>query len=218
MRESQIKVAIRLIKIQLQGGSITQSEYDTRLAELTSINSESNINIKPEISTDVMRCVSDPIIETQTTHNPQPKTHNSQLAAIDAEKSRLSNLLHTIPSHKSAKHLTDQIIALRKKRKEAYTEERHQRTSTDGMNPVSGVPNQGKGTNTTQPGEKPLYRQMENLRINIGRWEKSLAKLMSSESKAAMHSGSLSGDKEAQIATLTKKINDGKIKYKSLGA
>ncbi|MDP1816741.1 MAG: hypothetical protein Q8K92_19970 [Leadbetterella sp.] len=219
MRESQIKVAIRLIKMQLQGGSITQSEYDEKLAELTNISSDTHSNIKTEISTEPMRCVSDTIIETQTqrTHNPQPKTHNSQLATIDAEKSRLSNLLHTIPSHKSAKHLTDQIIALRKKRKEAYTEERYQRTSTDGMNPVSGVPNQGKETNTTQPGEKPLYRQMENLRINIGRWEKSLEKLMGS-SKDAMHCVSQSEDTKAQISSLIKKINDGKIKYKSLGA
>lgn len=224
MRESQIKVAIRLIKMQLQGGSITQSEYDIKLAELNSINSESNINIKAEISTDANselvegHCVSDPIIENQTTHNTQPKTNNSQLVTIDAEKSRLSNLLHTIPSHKSAKHITDQIIALRKKRKEAYTDERHQIPSTDAMHCVSEVSNQRLQANTTQPPVKPIYRQIENLRINIGRWEKSLAKLMSSDNKAAMHGGSLSGEIEAQIATLTKKINDGKIKYKSLGA
>lgn len=223
MRESQIKVAIRLIKMQLQGGSITQSEYDTKLAELTNILG-TDAMCHPELVEG--NCVSSTNAQltpnNHTTHNSQPttqtsqpKTNNSQLATIDTEKSRLSNLLHTIPSHKSAKHITDQIIALRKKRKEAYTDERHQRPSTDGMHAVS---NAIPPPQTTQPPEKPIYRQMENLRINIGRWEKSLAKLMSSDSKAAMPGGSLSGEIAAQIATLTKKINDGKIKYKSLGA
>lgn len=224
MRESQIKVAIRLIKMQLQGGSITQSEYDTRLAELTIISSESNCNIKTEKSIDTMchpelvegHCVSVTNAQTIPINQSAPNPQSTTIATIDAEKSRLSNLLHTIPSHKSAKHITDQIIALRKKRKDAYTTERHQRPSTDGMHAVSNentIANTKPTTQAIQPTGKPLYRQMENLRINIGRWEKSLAKLISSGTDG-IHAVSVSD----QIATLTKKINDGKIKHKSLGA
>jgi hypothetical protein len=202
MTEQKKNILRSLLLMQLQGGSITRAEYNEKIAAIPPAADAANVQppcmaaqeiaksmAAYEISKSTLAQESNPQIIANTQTPPLGAGGLQQtpplgagglhdrLSAIDKEKSRLCNMLHTIPPNKSAKHITDQILALRLKRKEAYTTGR---ISDAAANAAAVQPPcmEAHGSMPAPPSEAggaTLLRQSENLRIKIGRWEKKLA-------------------------------------------
>ena len=205
MTEQKKNILRSLLLMQLQGGSITRAEYNQKIAAISPQSVTPKVDeglaaqdVKPQ-------CIAAQDVKPQTIAAQQALPHPQQSAieAIDKEKARLCNMLHTVATNKSAKHITDKILALRLKRKEAYTNTRIADAAAAAVEPQCIAAN-GKGiaANSNANGittHVSPYRQAENLRIKIMRWEKKLAT-------------------DPENFELKQKLQDAKADYQSLRA
>lgn len=160
MTEQKKNILRSLLLMQLQGGSITRAEYNEKIAAIPAAAAA----VQPQ-------CIAVHEAKPQSTAAQPIQPHQqSAIEAIDKEKSRLCNMLHTVATNKSAKHITDQILALRLKRKEAYTNTRIADAAANTVETQCIAANSNGITTNISP-----YRQTENLRIKIMRWEKKLS-------------------------------------------
>jgi hypothetical protein len=210
MTEQKKNILRSLLLMQLQGGSITRAEYNQQIAAISPPSVTPSVveglaaqDVKPQ-------CIAAQDAKPQCiTAQPVQPHQQSAIESIDKEKARLCNMLHTVATNKSAKHITDKILALRLKRKEAYTNTRiadaaaavePQCIAANGNgiaangNEIAANSNANGITTHVSP-----YRQAENLRIKIMRWEKKLAT-------------------DPDNFELKQKLQDAKADYKSLRA
>lgn len=220
MTEQKKNILRSLLLMQLQGGSITRAEYNQKIAAISPQSVTPKVDeglaaqdVKPQCiaAQDANpQCIAAQDAKPQSiTAQPVQPHQQSAIEAIDKEKARLCNMLHTVATNKSAKHITDKILALRLKRKEAYTNTRiadaaaavePQCIAANGNgiaangNEIAANSNANGITTHVSP-----YRQAENLRIKIMRWEKKLAT-------------------DPDNFELKQKLQDAKADYKSLRA
>ena len=196
MTEQKKNILRSLLLMQLQGGSITRAEYNQQIAAI------SPQSVTPSVVEGLAAQDAKPQSITAQDAKPQSITaqpvqphQQSAIEAIDKEKARLCNMLHSVATNKSAKHITDKILALRLKRKEAYTNTRiADAAAAAAVEPQCIAANSNGITSNISP-----YRQAENLRIKIMRWEKKLAT-------------------DPENFELKQKLQDAKADYQSLRA
>jgi hypothetical protein len=206
MTEQKKNILRSLLLMQLQGGSITRAEYNQQIAAISPPSVTTSVveglaaqDVKPQ-------CIAaqDAKPQSITAQDAKPQSITAQpvqphqqsaIESIDKEKARLCNMLHTVATNKSAKHITDKILALRLKRKEAYTNTRiADAAAAAAVEPQCIAANSNGITSNISP-----YRQAENLRIKIMRWEKKLAT-------------------DPENFELKQKLQDAKADYQSLRA
>ena len=202
MTEQKKNILRSLLLMQLQGGSITRAEYNQQIAAI------SPQSVTPSVVEGLAAQDAKPQSITAQDAKPQSITaqpvqphQQSAIEAIDKEKARLCNMLHSVATNKSAKHITDKILALRLKRKEAYTNTRIADAAAAAVEPQCIAAN-GNGIAANSNGittHVSPYRQAENLRIKIMRWEKKLAT-------------------DPENFELKQKLQDAKADYQSLRA
>ena len=186
--------------MQLQGGSITRAEYNQKIAAISPQSVTPKVDEGLAAQEANPQCIAAQDAKPQSiTAQPVQPHQQSAIEAIDKEKARLCNMLHTVATNKSAKHITDKILALRLKRKEAYTNTRI--ADAAAVEPQCIAAN-GNGIAANSNGitsNISPYRQAENLRIKIMRWEKKLAT-------------------DPENFELKQKLQDAKADYQSLRA
>ena len=177
MTEAKKQFFANFYKMQLAGGSISRAEYEQKLTAI----GQNPPSVTPTVETlqatsNASQSIQQPVQPPQAAS----KTLQSKTQALDREKARLSNLLHTIPLHHSAKHITDKILELRKQRKQLYTDERAEIAAAAAAHVQTLHVTSQHATSPPPPdithnaSLKSQIRTAENLRINISRWEKKL--------------------------------------------
>jgi hypothetical protein len=210
MTEQKKNILRSLLLMQLQGGSITRAEYNQKIAAISpqSVTPKVDEGLAAQEANPQCIAAQDAKPQSITAQDAKPQSITAQpvqphqqsaIEAIDKEKARLCNMLHTVATNKSAKHITDKILALRLKRKEAYTNTRI--ADAAAVEPQCIAAN-GNGIAANSNGitsNISPYRQAENLRIKIMRWEKKLAT-------------------DPENFELKQKLQDAKADYQSLRA
>jgi hypothetical protein len=200
MTEQKKNILRSLLLMQLQGGSITRAEYNQKIAAISPQSVTPKVDEGLAAQEANPQCIAAQDAKPQSiTAQPVQPHQQSAIEAIDKEKARLCNMLHTVATNKSAKHITDKILALRLKRKEAYTNTRI--ADAAAVEPQCIAAN-GNGIAANSNGitsNISPYRQAENLRIKIMRWEKKLAT-------------------DPENFELKQKLQDAKADYQSLRA
>lgn len=175
IKRKQAKFRLEILENQLRTGASTKEEVDkARAAYQALCEGREVIEVTVAPTTSMQQAKKFDAAPKQYSEETKALLNEitGELHKLDAEKADLSNSLQTFASDQNAAHITSKILVLREKRFNLTDELRY--VQTHGTRP-SSAPMVPSNYEESLPRDKyELDRQMKNLKINVGKYQKRM--------------------------------------------